>query len=74
MEGRMRHTIHYWVGDDASTKTKFTTSIKTVALDRRINDEAVQERHTMGNEGPDMLKLCGGSIRHEHGIDTRYTI
>jgi len=61
------YRLHYWLGRDADTATKFSTAYHVVQLDLQLHGQANQKRstiirHEAGEETSELLELLGGGV------------
>merc|ERR1712166_754022 len=61
------YRLHYWLGRDADTTTKFSTAYHVVQLDQQLHGQAKQKRstiirHEAGEETSELLELLGGGV------------
>merc|ERR1712166_493952 len=59
------YRLHYWLGRDGDTATKFSTAYHVVQLDQQLHGQAKQKRstiirHEAGEETSELLELLGG--------------
>lgn len=54
------YRLHYWLGRDADTATKFSTAFHVVQLGRQLHDQAKHIRNEAGEETSELLQLLGG--------------
>mmetsp|Transcript_17421 Transcript_17421/g.54765 ORF Transcript_17421/g.54765 Transcript_17421/m.54765 type:complete len:248 (+) Transcript_17421:74-817(+) len=71
--GKLKHTIHFFLGSETSIDEQGTAAYKTVELDDYFDGEPVQAREVMGEESQAFKDLFGGSIEYlEGGVDSGF--
>ena len=66
--------IHFWIGEYSTQDEYGTAAYKTVELDCKLEDAAIQHRETMGHESELFRSYFAGGIRLlEGGTETGFT-
>jgi len=66
--------VHFWIGEYSTQDEYGTAAYKTVELDCKLEDAAIQHRETMGHESELFRSYFAGGIRLlEGGTETGFT-
>mmetsp|Transcript_9167 Transcript_9167/g.11443 ORF Transcript_9167/g.11443 Transcript_9167/m.11443 type:complete len:396 (+) Transcript_9167:372-1559(+) len=70
---KLLYDIHFWIGAESTQDEYGTAAYKTVELDAKFNDAAVQHREVQGHESPEFKKLFNGKIAYlEGGVESGF--
>lgn len=72
-EEKLLFDIHFWIGAESTQDEYGTAAYKTVELDAKLEDAAVQHREVQDHESKAFLKLFGGNVEYlEGGVETGF--
>lgn len=70
---KLNYDIHFWIGETSSQDEYGTAAYKTVELDAKLNDAAIQHREVMSHESDGFKKLFDGNIKYlEGGVESGF--